>query len=131
MLFFYSSDEKNLSKAFYVENSFDYFLEEGNQYTLKKYVSIVSTINHSEGEVISKSIDNVRQAYMNGFDYLLKNHTSVWEEIWSKADIVIEGIYITAPAPPPPPPPPPLGPPPPPPPIIKTSTVPLNCGVKV
>ena len=84
-------EPKNLSKAFYVENSFDYFLEEGNQYTLKKYVSIVSTINHSEGEVISKSIDNVRQAYMNGFDYLLKNHTSVWEEIWSKADIVIEG----------------------------------------
>ena len=84
-------EPKNLSKAFYVENSFDYFLEEGNQYTLKKYVSIVSNINHSEGEVISKSIDNVRQAYMNGFDYLLKNHTSVWEEIWSKADIVIEG----------------------------------------
>ena len=84
-------EPKNLSKAFYVENSFDYFLEEGNQYTLKKYVSIVSTINHSEGEVISKSIDNVRQAYMNGFDYLLKNHTSVWEEIWFKADIVIEG----------------------------------------
>ena len=84
-------EPKNLSKAFYVENSFDYFLEEGNKYTLKKYVSIVSTINHSEGEVISKSIDNVRQAYMNGFDYLLKNHTSVWEEIWSKADIVIEG----------------------------------------
>ena len=84
-------EPKNLSKAFYVENSFDYFLEEGNHYTLKKYVSIVSNINHSEGEVISKSIDNVRQAYMNGFDYLLKNHTSVWEEIWSKADIVIEG----------------------------------------
>ena len=84
-------EPKNLSKAFYVENSFDYFLEKGNQYTLKKYVSIVSTINHSENEVISKSIDNVRQAYMNGFDYLLKNHTSVWEEIWSKADIVIEG----------------------------------------
>jgi maltose phosphorylase len=84
-------EPKNLSKAFYVENSFDYFLEEGNHYTLKKYVSIVSNINHSEKEVISRSIDNVRQAYMNGFDYLLNNHTSVWEEIWSKADIEIEG----------------------------------------
>jgi maltose phosphorylase len=81
----------HVSKAFYVENNFEHYLEKGNRYTLKKYVSIVSTINHSEFSVIARSINNVRQAYMNGFDYLLKNHTDAWTEIWSKADIEING----------------------------------------
>jgi maltose phosphorylase len=84
-------EPNHISKAFYVENNFDHYLEQGNRYTLKKYVSIVSTINHSENSVISRSINNVRQAYMNGFDYLLKNHISSWGEIWSKADIQITG----------------------------------------
>lgn len=94
---FWKNDElleihpNHISKAFYVENNFEYYVEKGNRYTLKKYVSIVSTITHSEFSVIPRSINNVRQAYMNGFDYLLKNHIAAWEEIWSKADIVISG----------------------------------------
>lgn len=94
---FWKNDElleihpNHISKAFYVENNFEYYVEKGNRYTLKKYVSIVSTITHSEFSVIPRSINNVRQAYMNGFDYLLNNHIAAWEEIWSKADIIIEG----------------------------------------
>ena len=94
---FWKNDElleihpNNISKAFYVENNFEHYVEKGNRYTLKKYVSIVSTISHSEFSVIPRSINNVRQAYMNGFDYLLNNHISAWEEIWSKADIEISG----------------------------------------
>ena len=94
---FWKNDElleihpNHISKAFYVENNFEYYVEKGNRYTLKKYVSIVSTITHSEFSVIPRSINNVRQAYMNGFDYLLNNHIAAWEEIWSKADIEISG----------------------------------------
>ncbi len=94
---FWKNDElleihpNHISKAFYVENNFEHYVEKGNRYTLKKYVSIVSTISHSEFSVIPRSINNVRQAYMNGFDYLLNNHIAAWEEIWSKADIEISG----------------------------------------
>ncbi|MBM3185451.1 MAG: glycoside hydrolase family 65 protein [Bacteroidetes bacterium] len=94
---FWKNDElleihpNHVSKAFFVENNFEHYVEKGNRYTLKKYVSIVSTISHSEFSVIPRSINNVRQAYMNGFDYLLNNHIAAWEEIWSKADIEISG----------------------------------------
>lgn len=94
---FWKNDElleihpNHISKAFYVENNFEHYVEKGNRYTLKKYVSIVSTISHPEFSVIPRSINNVRQAYMNGFDYLLNNHIAAWEEIWSKADIEILG----------------------------------------
>jgi maltose phosphorylase len=94
---FWKNDElleihpNNISKAFYVENNFEHYVEKGSRYTLKKYLSIVSTISHSEFSVIPRSINNVREAYMNGFDYLLNNHIAAWEEIWSKADIEISG----------------------------------------
>ena len=79
------------SKEFYVENNFEYFIEKGTKYTLKKYVSITSTINHTEFSVIPRSINKVRDAYVNGFDKLLADHVLAWQQIWDKADIVIEG----------------------------------------
>ena len=79
------------SKEFYIENNFEYFLEKGTKYTLKKYVSITSTINHTEFSVIPRSINKVRDAYVNGFDKLLADHVLAWQQIWDKADIVIEG----------------------------------------
>ncbi|MFM7661453.1 MAG: family 65 glycosyl hydrolase domain-containing protein [Bacteroidota bacterium] len=79
------------SKDFYVENNFEHFLEKGIKYTLKKYISISSTLNHSEFSVIPRSINKVRDAYVNGFDKLLDDHISAWKNIWDKADIIIEG----------------------------------------
>jgi len=79
------------SRPFYVENNFEHYLEKGITYHLKKYVSIVSTINHSEFSVIPRSINNVRDAYTNGFDRLISNHEEAWRAIWDKADIQIDG----------------------------------------
>jgi len=74
-----------------VENNFEHFLEKGTKYTLKKYISISSTLNHSEFSVIPRSINKVRDAYVNGFDKLIEDHISAWKNIWDKADIIIEG----------------------------------------
>lgn len=79
------------SSEFYVENNFEHFAEQGNSYTLKKYVSIVSTVHHSEFSVIPRAINKVRDAYVSGFNSLLASHKTAWNNIWSKADIVIEG----------------------------------------
>ena len=79
------------STALYVENNFEHFLEKGRKYTLKKYISVVSTISHSEFSVVARSINLVRDAYIGGFDNLLNHHVAAWSEIWKKADIRIEG----------------------------------------
>jgi maltose phosphorylase len=76
---------------FYVENNFEHYLEKGVKFTLKKYVSIVSTLSHSEFSIIARAINQVRDAYTAGFDALLAEHESAWSEIWKNADIQIEG----------------------------------------
>jgi maltose phosphorylase len=78
-------------KSLYVENNFEHYLEKGNTYTLKKYVSITSTINHSEFDTVAEAINNVTAAYTGGFDKLLFAHQHAWDEIWKHADIKIEG----------------------------------------
>jgi len=79
------------ARAFYVENNFEHFLEQGNSYVLKKYVSVVSTVHHSETSVIPRAINHVRDAYTSGFDVLRSAHESAWKKLWEKADVVIEG----------------------------------------
>jgi len=78
-------------KKLYVDNNFEQYLEKGNTYTIKKYVSITSTINHSEFNTVAAAINNVTSAYLAGFDQLLESHSKKWEEIWKNADIIIEG----------------------------------------
>jgi maltose phosphorylase len=78
-------------KDFYVENNFEHYLEKGTTYTLKKYVSIVSTINHSEFSCSTIAINNVTRAYIDGFDKLFSEHSVAWKNIWETADIKIEG----------------------------------------
>ena len=76
---------------FYVENNFEHFLTKGKKYTLKKYVAITSTINHSEFDLVPKAIKRVREAYITGFDKLKQEHQAAWANIWKSADITIEG----------------------------------------
>ncbi|MFM6935681.1 MAG: family 65 glycosyl hydrolase domain-containing protein [Flavobacteriales bacterium] len=78
-------------RDFYVENNFEHYLEKGIPYTLKKYVAITSTLNHSEFELAAKAISRVRDAYTGGFDQLRHDHEKAWLKIWETADIVIQG----------------------------------------
>ncbi len=78
-------------KSLYVENNFEHYLERGTTYTLKKYVSITSTLNHSEFDTVAQAINNVTEAYTGGFDKLLSEHQNSWAEIWKHADIHIQG----------------------------------------
>lgn len=78
-------------KSLYIDNHFEHYLEKGNSYTIKKYVSITSTLNHSEFDTVAMAINNVTAAYTGGFDILLSEHQNSWAEIWKHADIQIEG----------------------------------------
>lgn len=82
----------NVAKRdFYLGNNFEHFLEQGVAYTLKKYIAITSTINHSVFALESKAINQLRAAYMSGFNALLEEHRAAWASIWKNADIVIDG----------------------------------------
>ncbi len=80
-----------VEREFYVENNFEYYLEKGVTHTLKKYVSVSSTINHSEFSYATIALNRVTKAYINGFDMLLAEHKAAWANIWSNSDIKIEG----------------------------------------
>lgn len=75
----------------YIENNFEHFVKQGNKYTLKKYVAVTSTINYSEFSVIANAVNQVKQAYLDGFEKLLTEHKGAWQSIWGNADIQIEG----------------------------------------
>ncbi|MFM7663969.1 MAG: glycosyl hydrolase family 65 protein, partial [Bacteroidota bacterium] len=45
----------------------------------------------SEFSVIPRAINQVRDAYVKGFDALFSAHVLAWKNIWDKADIEIEG----------------------------------------
>lgn len=79
------------SSDLYAENNFEHFLEKGKRYTVKKYVSVTSTINHSEFNTVAAAINNVSQAYVRGFDALHTEHKAAWAEIWKNADVQIKG----------------------------------------
>jgi maltose phosphorylase len=78
-------------QPFYVDNRFEHYMEKGKRYTIKKYVAITSTINHSEFHVVAESINKVTNAFTTGFDALHQAHKEAWELIWQNADIHIEG----------------------------------------
>ncbi|MFN5418574.1 MAG: family 65 glycosyl hydrolase domain-containing protein [Flavobacteriia bacterium] len=80
-----------VERELYVENNFEYYLEKGTNYTLKKYVAVSSTINHSEFSCATTAINQVTRAYTGGFDILLEGHKKAWSNIWKNADIQIEG----------------------------------------
>ncbi|MFK7786978.1 MAG: family 65 glycosyl hydrolase domain-containing protein [Crocinitomicaceae bacterium] len=75
----------------YIENNFEQYLEKGNQYTIKKYVSVASSINHSLFNTTPTAVNNVTQAYLGGFDALYDAHVAAWAKIWRNADVKIDG----------------------------------------
>lgn len=75
----------------YVNNHFEHFLAKGKTYTLKKYVAVSSTMNHSEFNTVAAAINTVTEAYMQGFDKIYNEHKVAWEGIWTNADVKIEG----------------------------------------
>jgi maltose phosphorylase len=80
-----------VDRELYVENNFEHFLEKGTKYTLKKYVAVASTLNHSEYSCPTIAINRVTKAYVNGFDLLLDENKKAWAKIWANSDIQIEG----------------------------------------
>lgn len=75
----------------YVDNRFSVNLKSGDEVTLYKFATVISSLNHEKGtfpKVLEKSMD---AAIAKGFDRMFEEQKNAWAEIWLHSDITIEG----------------------------------------
>jgi maltose phosphorylase len=75
----------------FVGNKIKCTVATGKEATLYKYVSVVSSMNYPEANLIEEGKLSLEKAYQKKFDQLLTEHKQQWEENWSHSDIIIEG----------------------------------------
>ena len=75
----------------YVSCSYEFSLSKGEEAVLCKYVSLLTSENHPTEELEKRAQTIAAEALKTGFDKMFRNHTRVWDSIWAKSDIVIEG----------------------------------------
>ncbi len=85
------SDEKHIKKDKCVANKVFTFVQTGETVCLYKYVSVLSSQNYAVDELEQEGECVANNACQKGFDTLLAEHSSAWEEKWKHSDIVIEG----------------------------------------
>jgi maltose phosphorylase len=74
-----------------LSNSFKIELEQGSTYTLYKYVSILSSLNHKVSELGVKADEAASLARRAGYEKLRVEHVDAWRQKWETSDIIIEG----------------------------------------
>ncbi len=79
------------SQHFYSENSFEKEVRQGETIGLEKFVSVVSSLNNKKDELLSVCKRATNRAFNLGMEKMLDAQKKKWEEIWNRADIVIEG----------------------------------------
>ncbi len=82
---------ENISKEGYVEAAYSATIEQGSTLEIIKYVSILSSLNHTKEEILTHSKAVLQKAEETGFDAMLEAHISKWAAIWEHSDIIIEG----------------------------------------
>jgi maltose phosphorylase len=63
----------------------------GEELTLYKYVSVLSSLNNPKENLIEDTRTRLREAKIKGFANLFSRHTDEWGKIWSTSDVIIEG----------------------------------------
>lgn len=82
---------ESTSRAFFTEHTFSKELQAGQSVHVEKFVGIVSSLNYSDGELLSASESSAKRVYGKGFESASKAHGLSWEKIWEHGDIRIEG----------------------------------------
>ena len=78
-------------RPFFSEVHFEKGVNQGETITLYKYVSVVSSMNHSKSALIDACRKAYHRAAALGFDAMLQAQAEKWTDIWRLADIEIEG----------------------------------------
>ena len=64
---------------------------DGDTFTVNKYVTVLSSLNHPIDGMAEKAMARAGEAAEKGFDALLEAHRRAWEKKWEVGDIVIRG----------------------------------------
>jgi len=75
----------------YAESSVDIDISKGDEVTVYKFATNVSSFNHKESELNDVALKELDKAEEKHFDQMLEEHTKVWSDKWEESDIVIEG----------------------------------------
>ena len=78
-------EEKKITYSYKID------INEGDVATIFKFGSYTSSLNYKNEDLNSAALSNVQNAKELGFNALLESQIKSWDEIWSTADIVIEG----------------------------------------
>ena len=93
---FRNSKELNVKPALtnrtkYVAHSFSGKIKPGDELTLIKYVSVLSSLNIKKEDLIKETKKRLQEVSSKGYDKLFSDHKKEWDKIWRSSDIVIEG----------------------------------------
>ncbi len=75
----------------YIGHVYETDIREGETFAIQKYAGYITSFNHDQNELKQASEKVLNTALDTGFDALLNKQKEDWAEIWSMADIVIEG----------------------------------------
>ena len=64
---------------------------DGDTFTVKKYVAVLSSFNHNADGLAKKAMVSAGKSAVKGFDAMLDDHRRAWEKKWEHGDIVIKG----------------------------------------
>ncbi len=66
-------------------------LKSGDEITLYKYISVLSSPDHKDGDLLAGAREKAQASMERSFRRLLREHQDQWAEIWSHHDMVIRG----------------------------------------
>jgi maltose phosphorylase len=82
---------KAIDKEEYVANEFSVTINPGEEVTLYKFVSVLSSLNNPKNSLISDVKSRLGDARAQGYDKIFLDHKNEWARIWAASDVVIEG----------------------------------------
>jgi maltose phosphorylase len=80
-----------VSREKYISNTFTVSIKPGEECTLYKYVSVLSSLNSPKELLADDLKQRLKEAVAKGYNKLFQDHVEAWENIWSTSDVVIEG----------------------------------------
>ncbi|MBN1119068.1 MAG: glycoside hydrolase family 65 protein [Bacteroidales bacterium] len=82
---------ENSSKEGFVSATYKQKISKNSELKILKYISVLSSLNHSRESILSDAKKVVREAAAEGYDKMLADHKQKWASIWEHSDIIIEG----------------------------------------
>jgi len=64
---------------------------DGDSFEVKKYVAVLSSLNHPVEGMAEKAMASAGEAARKGFDTMFADHALAWAKKWEHGDIVIKG----------------------------------------